>query len=65
MRRRIEELFGRGIVVGEYGFLLKNEVRDFEGRGGGGNEVEGNKGGLWSMRGRMILKDKEGVMSVG
>ncbi len=51
--------------MGEYGLFLKNEVRDFDGRGGGGNEVEGNKGGLWSMRGSMIFKDNERVMRVG
>ncbi|WP_376776450.1 gamma-glutamyltransferase [Bacillus stratosphericus] len=61
----IEQLFGTGILVPEYGFFLNNELTDFDARPGGANEVQPNKRPLSSMTPTIIFKDGEPVMTVG
>ncbi|MCM2987773.1 gamma-glutamyltransferase [Bacillus safensis] len=61
----IEQLFGTGILVPEYGFFLNNELTDFDARPGGANEVQPNKRPLSSMTPTIIFKDSEPVMTVG
>ncbi|AOC57102.1 MULTISPECIES: gamma-glutamyltransferase [Bacillus] len=61
----IEQLFGTGILVPEYGFFLNNELTDFDARPGGANEVQPNKRPLSSMTPTIIFKDNEPVMTVG
>lgn len=36
----IEQVFGSGIMVPDYGFMLNNEMTDFDATPGGVNEVE-------------------------
>ena len=36
----IEQVFGSGIMVPDYGFMLNNEMTDFDATPGGVNQVE-------------------------
>jgi gamma-glutamyltranspeptidase / glutathione hydrolase len=61
----IEQLFGTGIMVPEYGIMLNNELTDFDAVPGGSNEVQPNKRPLSSMSPTMLLKDGKPFLSVG
>ncbi|MGE6631053.1 gamma-glutamyltransferase [Bacillus sp. NPDC077027] len=61
----IEQLFGTGILVPEYGFFLNNELTDFDAIPGGANEVQPNKRPLSSMTPTIIFKDDKPIMTVG
>ncbi|MBP2078656.1 gamma-glutamyltransferase [Oceanobacillus polygoni] len=61
----IEQLFGSGIMVPEYGIVLNNELTDFDAVPGGANEVQPNKRPLSSMTPTIVLKDGEPFMTVG
>ncbi|AOV07505.1 gamma-glutamyltransferase [Sporosarcina ureilytica] len=61
----IEQLFGTGIMVPEYGIMLNNELTDFDAVPGGSNEVQPNKRPLSSMSPTMLLKDGKPYLSVG
>lgn len=39
----IEQVFGSGIMVPDYGFMLNNEMTDFDATPGGVNQVEPRK----------------------
>ncbi|MDQ7863366.1 gamma-glutamyltransferase [Peribacillus frigoritolerans] len=39
----IEQVFGSGIMVPDYGFMLNNEMTDFDATPGGVNQVEPGK----------------------
>ncbi|MBY7144680.1 gamma-glutamyltransferase [Virgibacillus sp. NKC19-3] len=61
----IEQLFGSGIMVPDYGIMLNNELTDFDAAPGGANEVQPNKRPLSSMTPTIVLKDDEPFMTVG
>lgn len=61
----IEQLFGTGIMVPEYGIMLNNELTDFDAVPGGSNEVQPNKRPLSSMSPTMLLKDGKPYLSLG
>lgn len=61
----IEQLFGTGIMVPGYGFMLNNEMTDFDAIPGGANQVEPNKRPLSSMTPTIVFKDDKPVMTVG
>lgn len=61
----IEQVFGSGIMVPEYGFLLNNELTDFDAEPGGANEVQPNKRPLSSMTPTIVFNDGEPVLTVG
>ncbi|MGV2939239.1 gamma-glutamyltransferase [Mesobacillus sp. LC4] len=62
----IEQVFGTGIMVPGYGFMLNNELTDFDAVPGGANEVQPNKRPLSSMTPTIVF-DNEGepVLTVG
>lgn len=61
----IEQLFGSGIMVSDYGILLNNEMTDFDAIPGGVNEIRANKRPLSSMTPTIVLKDGQPFMTVG
>ncbi|MFC6906393.1 gamma-glutamyltransferase [Halalkalicoccus tibetensis] len=61
----IEQLFGSGIMVPEYGFMLNNELTDFDAEPGGANEVQPNKRPLSSMSPTIMARDGEPFLTVG
>ncbi|GAX91089.1 gamma-glutamyltransferase [Effusibacillus lacus] len=61
----IEAVFGSGIMVPGYGFMLNNEMTDFDATPGGVNQVEPGKRPRSSMSPTMILKDGKPFMAVG
>ncbi|WP_164216515.1 gamma-glutamyltransferase [Virgibacillus sp. YIM 98842] len=61
----IEQVFGSGIMVPEYGIMLNNELTDFDAIPGGANEVQPNKRPLSSMTPTIVLKDDQPFMTVG
>jgi gamma-glutamyltranspeptidase/glutathione hydrolase len=61
----IEQVFGSGIMVPEYGFLLNNELTDFDAEPGGANEVQPNKRPLSSMTPTIVFNDGQPVLTVG
>ncbi|AXF57997.1 gamma-glutamyltransferase [Salicibibacter kimchii] len=61
----IEQVFGSGIMVPDYGILLNNELTDFDATPGGANEVEPNKRPLSSMTPTIVFDDGEPYMSAG
>lgn len=61
----IEDVFGSGIMVPGYGFMLNNELTDFDATPGGVNEVEAGKRPRSSMTPTIVLKDGKPFMAVG
>lgn len=61
----IEMLFGTGIMVPGYGFMLNNELTDFDAVPGGANQVEPNKRPLSSMTPTIVFEDGKPVLTVG
>src|SRR5699024_9380342 len=61
----IEQLFGSGIMVPDYGIMLNNELTDFDAVPGGANEIQPNKRPLSSMTPTIVLKDNKPFMTVG
>ncbi|KZZ83626.1 gamma-glutamyltransferase [Bacillus sp. SJS] len=61
----IEQVFGSGIMVPGYGFMLNNELTDFDAVPGGANEVQPNKRPLSSMSPTIVFKDGKPALSVG
>ncbi|WP_067729482.1 gamma-glutamyltransferase [Oceanobacillus damuensis] len=61
----IEQVFGSGIMVPGYGFMLNNELTDFDAVPGGANEVQPNKRPLSSMTPTIVFEDGEPVLTVG
>ncbi|AQQ53995.1 gamma-glutamyltransferase [Planococcus lenghuensis] len=61
----IEQVFGTGIMVPDYGFMLNNELTDFDAVPGGANEVQPNKRPLSSMTPTIVFDDGEPVLTVG
>ncbi|MEC5423973.1 gamma-glutamyltransferase [Virgibacillus sp. C22-A2] len=61
----IEQVFGSGIMVPGYGFMLNNELTDFDAVPGGANEVQPNKRPLSSMTPTIVFDNGEPVLTVG
>ena len=61
----IEQLFGSGFMVPDYGFMLNNELTDFDAEPGGANQVEPNKRPLSSMSPTIMAQDGEPFLTVG
>lgn len=61
----IEQVFGSGIMVPGYGFMLNNELTDFDATPGGANEVQPNKRPLSSMTPTIVFDDGKPVLTVG
>ncbi|PZE22171.1 gamma-glutamyltransferase [Paenibacillus xerothermodurans] len=61
----IEMEFGSGIMVPGYGFMLNNEMTDFDAEPGGVNQVEPGKRPRSSMSPTLVLKDGRPFMAVG
>lgn len=61
----IGSIYGSGITVPGYGFLLGNHGVAFQTEPGGVNQIEPGKRGLSSMSPTLLLKDKEPFMAVG
>ncbi len=61
----IEQVFGSGIMVPDYGFMLNNEMTDFDATPGGVNQVEPKKRPRSSMSPTMLLKDGKPFMAIG
>jgi gamma-glutamyltranspeptidase/glutathione hydrolase len=61
----IEAAWGTGMVVPGYGFLLNNELTDFDFVPGGPNQVEPGKRPRSSMSPTIVLRDGQPVMALG
>jgi gamma-glutamyltranspeptidase/glutathione hydrolase len=61
----IEQLFGSGIMVPEHGFMLNNELTDFDAVPGGPNEVQPLKRPLSSTSPTIVFRDGEPFFTVG
>lgn len=61
----IEQFFGTGIMVPDYGFMLNNELTDFDAKPGGPNEVKPTKRPLSSTSPTIVFKDGDPFMTVG
>lgn len=61
----IEQVFGTGIMVPGFGFMLNNELTDFDAVPGGANEVQPNKRPLSSMTPTIIFKKDKPYLTVG
>ncbi len=61
----IEQVFGSGIMVPGYGFMLNNEMTDFDATPGGVNQVEPRKRPRSSMSPTLLLKDGNPFMAIG
>ncbi|AMM92825.1 gamma-glutamyltranspeptidase [Peribacillus simplex] len=61
----IEQVFGSGIMVPDYGFMLNNEMTDFDATPGGVNQVEPRKRPRSSMSPTFVLKDGNPFMAIG
>ena len=61
----IEQLFGSGIMVPDHGFMLNNEITDFDAEPGGPNEVQPLKRPLSSTSPTIVFRDGEPFFTVG
>lgn len=61
----IEQFFGTGIMVPEWGFMLNNELTDFDAIPGGPNEVEPTKRPLSSTSPTIVTKDGRPLFTIG
>jgi gamma-glutamyltranspeptidase/glutathione hydrolase len=61
----IEQVFGTGIMVPGYGFILNNELTDFDAVPGGANEVQPNKRPLSSMTPTIVFDGDRPILTVG
>ncbi|QRG65601.1 gamma-glutamyltransferase [Brevibacillus choshinensis] len=61
----IEDVFGSGIMVPGYGFMLNNELTDFDAMPGGVNQAEPGKRPRSSMTPTIVLKDGKPFLAVG
>ncbi|EFW90094.1 gamma-glutamyltranspeptidase [Haladaptatus paucihalophilus DX253] len=61
----IEQFFGTKMMVPGYGFMLNNELTDFDAVPGGPNQVQPNKRPLSSTSPTIVFRDGEPYMTVG
>ncbi|MEG0804017.1 MAG: gamma-glutamyltransferase [Pygmaiobacter sp.] len=63
--KTINNVFGSGVMPAGYGFILNDQMGDFDAMVGSANEVEPNKKPMSSMSPTMVLKDGKPVMTIG
>lgn len=61
----IEQLFGSGAMVPGRGFLLNNELTDFDSVPGGPNEVQPEKQPMSSMSPTIVFRDGDPILTLG
>ncbi|WP_336344669.1 gamma-glutamyltransferase [Halalkalicoccus ordinarius] len=61
----IEQPFGSGVMVPDYGIMLNNELTDFDAEPGGANQVQPNKRPLSSMSPTIVAEGDEPFLTVG
>ncbi|WP_110927747.1 gamma-glutamyltransferase [Bacillus massiliglaciei] len=61
----VEHPFGCGIMVEDYGFILNNELTDFDSVPGGMNEVEPGKRPVSCKSPTIIFKDGKPILTLG
>lgn len=61
----VEHPFGSGIFVPDHGFMLNNELTDFDANPGGINEVEPEKRPVSCKSPTILFKDGEPVLTLG
>lgn len=61
----IEQVFGTGHVLPGYGFILNNELTDFNSFPGSPNEVQPDKRPMSSIAPTIVFEDGEPVMTIG
>ena len=63
--KTVNYVFGSGIVPEGYGFIMNDEMDDFDAEVGTANEVQPGKRPMSSMSPTIILKDGKPVMTIG
>lgn len=63
--KTINYVFGSGVVPEGYGFIMNDEMDDFDAETGTANEVQPGKRPMSSMSPTIILKDGKPVMTIG
>lgn len=63
--KTINYVFGSGLVPEGYGFIMNDEMDDFDAEVGTANEVQPGKRPMSSMSPTIILKDGKPVMTIG
>lgn len=63
--KTINYVFGSGVVPEGYGFIMNDEMDDFDAEVGTANEVQPGKRPMSSMSPTIILKDGKPVMTIG
>ncbi|MBS8266695.1 gamma-glutamyltransferase [Mesobacillus boroniphilus] len=61
----VEHPFGSGIMVKDYGFVLNNELTDFDAIPGGLNEIKPGKRPVSCKTPTIVFKDDEPVLTLG
>lgn len=61
----LESLFGTGLMVPGYGFLLNNQMTDFDFQPGGPNQVEPRKRPRSSMTPTIVLRGDHPILALG
>jgi gamma-glutamyltranspeptidase / glutathione hydrolase len=61
----VEHPFGSGIMVKDYGFVLNNELTDFDAVPGGLNEIQPGKRPVSCKTPTIVFKDDEPVLTLG
>ncbi|MEG1145482.1 MAG: gamma-glutamyltransferase [Clostridium sp.] len=63
--KTINYVFGSGVVPEGYGFIMNDEMDDFDAETGTANEVQPGKRPMSSMSPTIVLKDGKPVMTIG
>lgn len=63
--KTVNYVFGSGVVPAGYGFIMNDEMDDFDAETGTANEVQPGKRPMSSMSPTIILKDGKPVMTIG
>lgn len=63
--KTINYVFGSGVVPEGYGFIMNDEMDDFDAEVGTANEVEPGKKPMSSMSPTIVLKDGKPIMTIG
>ncbi len=63
--KTINYVFGSGVVPAGYGFIMNDEMDDFDAETGTANEVQPGKRPMSSMSPTIVLRDGKPVMTVG
>lgn len=63
--KTVNYVFGSGVVPEGYGFIMNDEMDDFDAETGTANEVQPGKRPMSSMSPTIVLKDGKPVMTIG